>query len=322
MTTNTPPLHVIFGTGPVGMAVMDALCAEDITNIRMVNRSGRTAEPLPENVELVSGDAAAPAFAIQAAEGAAYVYNALNPPYSKWLDLFPGLQSAVLAGAEAAGAKLVVMENLYGYGDPDGQPMREDTPYNAHTRKGKLRVQMHHDLIAAHEAGRVQVVVARASDFIGPRVMQSAMGGTFVIEAAVQGKAAQVFGDVDMPHSYTYMPDIGRALVALALDDDAYGQVWHIPTPQATTSRELLKMIYAEAGHPPKMQVVPKFLLQFVGIFQPDTGEVVEMLYEFETPFIIDDSKFTARYGWGATDMQTVVRETVAWFSAHRVQNS
>ncbi len=310
-------LHVIFGTGPVGMAIMDALCTEGITNIRMVNRSGRTAEPLPQNVELVSGDASDPAFATEAAQGASIVYNALNPPYSKWLDLFPGLQSAVITGAEAAGAKLVVMENLYGYGDPEGEPMREDTPYNAHTRKGKLRVQMHHDLMATHNAGRVPVIVGRASDFIGPRVMQSAMGGDLVLKPVVQGKAAQFVGDVDMPHSYTYMPDIGRALVALALADDTTGQVWHLPTPAATTSRELLERLYAEAGHDVKIQVAPKWLLRIIGLFQPNVGEVVEMTYEFETPFIIDDTKFRDRFRWGATDLDTVVRNTVAWFKAN-----
>lgn len=310
-------LHVIFGTGPVGMAILDALRAEGRTNIRLVNRSGRTSEPLPDGVELANGDAADPGFAVQAAAGASIVYNALNPPYSQWLDQFPGLQAGVIAGAEAAGAKLVVIENLYGYGDPQGQPMREDTPNNAHTRKGALRVQMHRDLMAAHDAGRVPVVVGRASDFIGPRVMQSAMGGDLVLNAVVQGKAAQVVGNVDMPHSYTYMPDIGRALVALAHTDDAYGQVWHLPTPPATPSRELLERLYAEAGTTFKMQAAPKWLLHIVGIFQPDVREIVEMLYEFETPFIIDDSKFTARFGWGATDMATVVRDTVAWFKAH-----
>lgn len=307
--------HVIFGTGPVGMATMEALCARGESNIRMVNRSGKTSEPLPTGVELVNGDASNHDFAIQAAAGATHIYNTLNPPYSKWVELFPPLQAAVIAAAEATSAKLIVMDNLYMYGEPNGKAMTEDMPYNAHTKKGKLRAQMSRDLLAAHQAGRVQAVVGRASDFIGPRVRLSAMG-EMVLQPVVTGKAAQALGNIDVPHSYTYMPDIGRALVDLALADNTAGQVWHLPTPPALTTRQLLEKLYAEAGHPLKVQVPPKFAVRLLGLFNANVNEMVEMLYEFEAPFVVDDSKFTERFGWHATDWETIVRETVAWYRA------
>ena len=306
-------LHVIFGTGPVGMAIMDELVALDLP-VRMVNRSGKTAEVLPTRVELISGNVADTSFAIKAAKGAAVLYNAVNPAYSKWPELFPPLQAGAIAAAEANGAKLVVMDNLYMYGDPNGLPMNEQHPHRAHTKKGKLRAQMAADLMAAHESGRVRVVVGRASDFIGPRVSASAMGGDLVIKAAIKGKAAQVVGDLDTPHSYTYMPDIGRALVTLATHDDAFGEVWHLPTPKAVSTRRMLELIYAAAGHPLKIQAAPKWLLRIIGLFNPDAGELVEMVYEFEKPFIIDDRKFVGRFEWHATGLETVIQETVAWF--------
>lgn len=309
-------LHVIFGTGPVGMAVMDELVRQG-TRVRMVNRSGKTAEPLPAGVELLSGNVAEPAFAVKAAAGAAVIYNALNPPYSKWVELFPAMQAGAIAAAAANKAKLVVMDNLYMYGDPHGQPLVETMPANAHTKKGKVRAQMARDLMAAHAAGTVQVAVGRASDFIGPRVDASAMGGDLVIKRALQGKAAQVVGNVDTLHSYTYMPDIGRALVTLAHHDDAFGQVWHLPTPPAVSTRRMLALLYVEAGQPLKLQVAPQWLLRLFGLFNPDAGEMVEMVYEFEQPFVIDDRKFVTRFGWGATDLATVVRETVAWFKRY-----
>lgn len=307
-------LHVILGTGPVGMAVMDELNAKGYP-VRMVNRSGRTSEPLPSDVELLSGDLSIRQFAIDAASDADVVYNSLNPPYHKWAELFPTLQDNAIAAAEANNAKLVAIDNLYMYGEPNGQPMTEETLHNAHTKKGKIRAQMAKDLMAAHEAGRVQVLVGRASDFIGPRVMQSALGGDYVLKAAVAGKAAKVVGDVDQLHSYTYMPDIGRALVTLAAEDDAFGQVWHLPTPQAVSTRQLLELIYSAAGRPLKMQVAPKWLLRLMGLFDPEAGEMVEMIYEFEQPFIIDDSKFVNHFGWQATDLETAINRTVAWFS-------
>ena len=94
-------LHVVFGTGPVGMAVADELLRRG-RRVRMVNRSGRAS--VPAGVEVVRGDAADPIFTREVSAGAAVVYNVLNPPYHKWPELFPPLQVGVLEGAAAAGA--------------------------------------------------------------------------------------------------------------------------------------------------------------------------------------------------------------------------
>ena len=59
-------LHVVFGTGPVGMSVMDELVQRG-RRVRMVNRSGRAS--VPEGVEVVGGDATDEAFTREASEG-------------------------------------------------------------------------------------------------------------------------------------------------------------------------------------------------------------------------------------------------------------
>ena len=129
----TGQLHVVFGTGPVGQAIARALLARG-HRVRAVNRSGRAA--LPPEVELIAGDAGDPGFAALASAGSCVVYNALNPPYHQWPELFPRLQQGVLAGAARAGARLVAMENLYGYGPASGRPFTEEHPLRATTRKG------------------------------------------------------------------------------------------------------------------------------------------------------------------------------------------
>src|SRR5215207_2852318 len=171
--TDNGELHVVFGTGAVGMSVMDALVQRG-RQVRMVNRSGRAS--VPGSVEVVGGDATDEAFAREASEGASVVYNALNPPYNKWPELFPGLQAGVLEGAASAGAKLIAMENLYMYGPTDGRPITEDLPYAPNTRKGRVRAMMSEELMEAHTSGRVRVAIGRASDFFGPRVLASAAG--------------------------------------------------------------------------------------------------------------------------------------------------
>ena len=303
-------LHVVFGTGPVGRAIMTELLAQG-KSVRMVNRSG--IGQFPTGVELISGDASDPAFAIKAAEGASVVYQALNPAYSKWAELFPGLQAGVLAGAEAAGAKLISMENVYMYGSSHGKPLTEDLPYAAQTKKGQVRAQMSRDLIEAHEKGRVRVTMGRASDFYGPGVRDSAMGER-IFKPALTGKSAQVLGNPDLPHTYTYVPDIGKALVMLGSSDEALGQTWHIPSTATLSTREFINKIYSITRHPVKLQTMPKFMLRLVGLFMPDAGEVVEMYYEFEEAFIVDHSKFEQAFGNHATSLDDAIRATVDWY--------
>jgi len=151
--TDNVELHVVFGTGPVGTSVMDALIQRGGHRVRMVNRSGRVS--VPKGVEVVGGDASDEAFAREVSEGATVVYFALNPSYDKWPELFPKLQAGVLEGAASAGAKLVAMENLYMYGPTEGRPLTEDLPYAPNTRKGAVRARMSEELMEAHSSGRV-----------------------------------------------------------------------------------------------------------------------------------------------------------------------
>src|SRR6266550_3207534 len=123
---SSPARHVIFGTGAIGLATLDALRRRG-ESVRLVNRNGTA--PVPDDVEVVAGDASDPAFATAAATGAQVVYQTLNPPYHQWVELFPGLQASVLAAAQAAGARLVSMENVYMYGRAAGQPFTETRPY-------------------------------------------------------------------------------------------------------------------------------------------------------------------------------------------------
>jgi len=312
--TDKVELHVVYGTGPVGMSVMDALVQRG-RQVRMVNRSGHAS--VPDDVEVVGGDAADPTFTREASKGASVVYFALNPPYDKWPELFPGLQAGVIEGAAAAGAKLIAMENLYMYGPTDGRPLTEDLPYAPNTRKGTVRAGMSKELMEAHRSGRVRVAIGRASDFFGPRVLVSAAGEQ-VFGRAVQGKSAQVAGDPDQPHTYTYVPDIGRGLVILGQREEAMGQVWHLPSPETLATRQFVEMIFEEVGKPARIQAAPKILLRAIGLFNPGIRETIEMLYEFEEPFVVDHSKFEQAFGKHATPLKEAVGDTVRWYRSKR----
>lgn len=305
-------LHVIFGSGPVGRAVIDELLTKG-KRVRLVKRSGQ-AVGLSDGVEVVAGDATDSNSTRAVCEGATVVYSCTNAPdYHKWPEQFPPLQHGVLEGAAANNAKLVVMENLYMYGPHGGQPMTEDMPFKATGPRGLTRANLARELLEAHASGKVRVAAGRASDFFGPRVGQSAMGeGQF--RAAIAGKGAQILVNADQPHSFTYMPDIAKALVILGERDEALGQAWHIPNPRTVTPREFITLICQETGQEPKLMVAAPWMVQLFGLFTPPIRGISENFYQFAEPFIVNHSKFTDAFGDIATPLEDAIKTTAQWY--------
>jgi nucleoside-diphosphate-sugar epimerase len=231
---------------------------------------------------------------------------------------FPALQGSIIDGLTGSNIKLVLVENLYMYGETNGKPITEDFPYNAHTRKGKVRGEVSKAAFEAHRAGKVRVTVGRGSDFFGPwGLMTAAMGGrTFY--PMLKEKPANLVGNIDLPHTHTYIKDFGRALVILGERDEADGQAWHVPNDNPrVTQREMVKMIAAEMGIEAKMSAMGKAMMWMGGLFIPEAKETVEMMYEFEQPFIVDSGKFEKTFGAKATPMKDAIKETVAWYKSH-----
>jgi nucleoside-diphosphate-sugar epimerase len=127
-----------------------------------------------------------------------------------------------------------------------------------------------------------------------------------------------VAGDPDQPHTYTYVPDVGRGLVVLGEREEALGQAWHLPSPDTVTTREFVGTIFEEVGRPPRVQAAPKLLLRAIGLFNPGIRETIEMLYEFEEPFVVDHSKFERAFGQRATPLEEAIGETVRWYRGKR----
>jgi nucleoside-diphosphate-sugar epimerase len=311
MTVN----HVILGTGAIGRAVAEELIRRGEL-VRMVNRSGKMDE-VPAGVEVVASDLYDPAKVRAVTQGAKVVYQASQPAYNTWPTKFPLLQESILEGLTGSNAKLVLVENVYMYGDTQGKAMTEETPYNADTRKGRVRGEISNAAFAAHQEGRVRVSAARGGNFFGPWGMDSTMGAR-AFYPLLRGKPAQLIGRTDVPHTHTYVRDFGMALVILGAREQADGYVWHVPNDQPRmTQGELVRMFAAEAGVEPKISSMGKLMMSIGGLFIPEAKETVEMMYEFEKPFIIDASKFENTFGMKATPVREAIRETVAWYKSH-----
>lgn len=314
--TPTPDLHVIFGSGPLGQAVLRELLKRG-RRVRVVNRRGELHPVLPgayDAVEVVRADADDPAAAQAAAHGAAVVYQCAQPEYHAWVDKFPPLQTSILDAAATAGAKLIVGDNLYMYGEVSGA-IHEGLPNAAHTRKGRLRAQLAEAVLTAHHAGRVRVAIGRGSDFYGPGVLGSSLGDRFFAPIAA-GKPAEVLGDLTAPHTYTFIDDFGTALVNLGEHDAALGQVWHVPNAPTVSHAQIVALLESIIGRPIPVRTASKLFIRFGGLFVPAARELVEMFYEFDRPFLVDDRKYKAAFGDHSTPLRAGLAQTVAWYAA------
>ncbi|MFZ0088765.1 MAG: NAD-dependent epimerase/dehydratase family protein [Solirubrobacteraceae bacterium] len=303
-------LHVVFGAGQVGGTLAERLAGLGLP-VRAVSRSRPAA--LPDGVDWRAADATDPDAATEAAAGASVIYQCLNAPYTDWPKRFPPLQRGVMAAAERTGALLVSLENIYGYGPTHGKAMTEDLPLAATTVKGRTRAAMTQELLAAAEAGQVKIAIGRASDFFGAGAIGSSLGER-VFGNAVAGKAADFIGNPDLPHTYSYIPDIAAGLATLGTDERAIGGVWHLPGPETVTTRELLELVAADVGHPVGVRVLPKLAVRALGLLNPTIRELVELSYEFEQPFVLDTSKYESTFGTAATPLKAAVTATVNWY--------
>jgi nucleoside-diphosphate-sugar epimerase len=304
-------LHVVFGTGQVGNALAARLAGLGIP-VRMVSRHRPAA--LPGGADWRAADATDPEAAADAAKGASVIYQCLNAPYTQWPERFPPLQQGVLAAAERTGALLVSLENLYGYGPTGGRPVTEDLPLAATTVKGRIRAAMTAELLAAAEAGRVRIVIGRASDFFGAGVTQGSTLGERVFGNALAGRRADFIGNPDLLHTYSYVPDIAAGLATLGTDARAAGQVWHLPGPPTVTTRALLDLVAGEVGHRVGVRVLPKLALRALALASPLMRGLAEMSYQFDEPFVLDTRKYEAAFGATGTPLADAVAATVAWY--------
>ena len=302
-------LHVVAGLGAVGRAVVDELLARKLP-ARALAR-GSVAD-LPPGVEFVAADLTDPAAVARVLAGASTVYHTASGAYDRWPEVLPPLMRGVLKGAAAAGARVVYADNLYAYGSVQG-PLTEDLPSRATGPNGRVRAALATELMNAHAAGTVRATIGRASDYYGPRGRQSTVGERLFVPA-LRGKAAQVLGNPDLPHTFTYLPDFARALVTLGTNEASLGQIWHVPSAETLSTREFIALVYESAGSEAKLRVVPPALLAVMALFSPMLRAVREQQYQRDAPWIVDHSKFARAFGDQVTPHRDAIAATLDWY--------
>jgi nucleoside-diphosphate-sugar epimerase len=278
--------------------------------VRVLTRSGNG--PRHPLIERIAGDAKDPAILRAALAGAKAVFHCIHGSAytaAAWQAELPAAEQAVLAAAQEAGAVVVFPESLYSYSEPD-RVMTEGSPRRAAGGKRGVRT----DLLRARAAAAAPSVSVVAGDFFGPRV-RMAHGGERMVVPILAGKNVSVIGSPRQPHTFTYVPDLAKAMIAAADRPSAWNTMWHAPTGPALTQKELAHAFAAAAGQPaPKVRALPGWTLRAAGLFSADARELAEMLYQFERPFIMDSAASQAALDVSPTPLETAAAATVDWW--------
>lgn len=305
-------LHVVVGAnGQIGAHLVATLEAQGHRVRRVTRHAPKISTPAQR-----WGDIGDEIDARRLCAGASVVYACFGGPQSTWPAQFPRMAKGVIAGARSAGARLVYADNLYAYG-PQREVLSETTPCKPVGNKPKLRAAIADLFLEAHAGGGVPVAIARASDLYGPGV-NSALANAAFFSQALAGRTLPLPGDVSAPHTFSFAPDVARAIARLGTAEDAWGEVWHVPSAPAVSLLELVGRIGALGGQQPRVARVPSLALRAYSLFNRDARELLEMSFQWDRPYLVSHEKFTARYGLEPTSLERGLQQTVQSLASNR----
>lgn len=286
-------IHTVLGaSGATGRAVILELQNRDLT-IRAVNRSEKTSEPESVRADLLDREQT-----LNAVSGSSYVYLCVGLPYRSdvWENQWPLLIQNVIEACIEAKSRLVYFDNIYLYGPtPLSVPFNENHSQQPTTRKGIARKKTTDLLLNAIAENKLKAVIGRSADFYGPSAVNSPFYISF-LENMLKNKKPQSIYRPDIKHTYANVSDNGRALVALALEPAAYGQVWHLPVGKSITIAEVADIFNEELGTNYQVSFLPPFVRKILSLFIPALKEVDEMLYQFNNAYEMSFDKFQKQF--------------------------
>jgi nucleoside-diphosphate-sugar epimerase len=301
-------VHTILGAGgAIAHLLAHELIARGLT-VRLVSRH----PPEMPGTIAVAADMTQRDQALKAIGGSAVVYCCIGLKYDYylWREQWPKIMDNQIDACKATGAKLIFFDNVYMYGKVFGS-MTEETVYNPSSRKGDLRARLATQLMSEVRKGNLSATIARAADFYGPGTGKTSIPDILVFQRLLKGQAAQWLANPRVAHSFTYTPDAAKALVLLALDDNSWDQVWHLPTAApALTGAEFIKRAATSLGTNERYKVLPGWMIRLGGVFDVTTKELHEMLYQYQFDYLFDSTKFETAYNFQPTTYDEGIKAT------------
>lgn len=305
-------MQTILGAGG---AIGTELVKELVHSGQPVRLVGRNPKRVRGATEALSADISDRDQTVRAVSGSTVVHLLVGLKYDHrvWRELWPRIMSNAIEACKRANAKLIFFDNVYMYGKVSG-PMTEETPFNPCSEKGQIRAQIATTLLDEIRARRLTALIARSADFYGPDARTS-VANVLVFEKFAKGARAAWLVNDSVPHSYTYTPDAAKSLAMLAASETAWNQTWHVPTAaNPPTGKEFIEMAAKEFAVEPKYRVLSRPLIKLAGLFKSDIRESYEMLYQSDSSYLFDSTKFSKAFSLEPTSYAEGVRRVAAGY--------
>lgn len=303
-------MQTVLGSGG---AIGSPLAKELLKYTSKVRLVARNPQQVNNTDELFKADLTNEAQVLKAVEGSEVVYLCVGLQYKLkiWRQQWPSIMKNVINACEQHNVKLVFLDNMYMYASNAIPHMTEESPLDPSSRKGNIRLQIAKMLMNAIAKGTLTALIARSADFYGPAVNTSVLKIS-VFDNFKKDKKAMWLTDAHKIHSFTYTPDIAKSLALLGNTADAYGQVWHLPTSaEKLTGEDFISMIAKEMDVKQAYSTLSKFMINFLGLFNPLLKEIKEMQYQNDQDYFFDSSKFEKKFGFTPTSYKEGIKEIV-----------
>jgi nucleoside-diphosphate-sugar epimerase len=305
-------LHTILGANGTIATELIPVLQQNGEKIRLVSRN-----PKPViNTETVAADLLNGEQVMKAVEGSGIVYLLVGLEYNHkvWKRDWPVLIQNVIEACKAAKAKLIFFDNVYPYGIAKSV-ITEETFFAPVSKKGTIRAGIDTMLLNEMKEGSLDIIIARAADFYGPRVTDKSAPGMLVFRRLKNKQTAQWFVNPDVPRSLTYTPDAAKAVYILSQHEEAFNKTWILPSVMpALTGRQFITIAAKYMQGKDKVQVLPGWLIGAIGLFQPVMKEMHEMLYQDKYGYVLDSSKFEKAFNFIPVTYEEGIKATAEWY--------
>jgi nucleoside-diphosphate-sugar epimerase len=289
--------YVVVGAGPVGSETARLLGGEGhdvVLTSRSLGSNGL------QNVRAIQADATDASELSRICRGADAIFMCAMATYHRWpTDFFPIIDGTVRA-AETVGAKLIVLGNLYGYGENADSPLRSDLSLDPTSKKGTARTIMWQRAVRAN----APAIEVRSSDYLG----QGAISyfSLVALPSIIEGKPTAFIGNLDATHAWSFTKDVARTLVAASRYTGEWGRAFHVPSQHASPRELILKTAAMLRREVAEVRSYSVSEMEALGMH-----ELIEMSYLFERPLLVDSSDAEALLGVKASGLEVMIADTL-----------